>query len=326
MDNINIEESKEIQKKSNDAAEVSFPVSENQFNDFIISLLGKPQTITKTFNGYFSIAKDDIVTLFEILNQRVFQQNEAKLIQFRTTVVYNDDSTTTLNGLDHLVHYNEVLPKISNQVHLTWQFLIKFRDKTNFEKQEINLSFISANPARITIDNNLPFFFETAPVFLRISHTARSWGADIEAVLSKHLDVLIKQEKAYKRAIMSSFYNFKNTYGTLILCITALFAVFKTSALKTSANNDPVFWLHHYGNVLFWLLSVYIMLKFAHLLLGFFREGARPSFILLTRASEENKDIVLKKYIWNIRKFIATVILSLILSIVGNFIYAMLSS
>jgi hypothetical protein len=126
-----------------------------------------------------------LIHLFEIINQRIFQQNEAKLIQFKTTVYYNDNSTITLNGFDHLVHFNEPLPLVSEAIHLTWQYLIQFKDKSTFEMQEINVSFKTPSRNSFTIDDEYEYSPYASLVHIRINHTARTWGADIEGLFIK---------------------------------------------------------------------------------------------------------------------------------------------
>ena len=101
------------------SGQVALPFNEDQFKDFIVSLLGKPQTISKHLRGNFSIDKNDLISIFEVINQRIYQQNNAKLIQFRASIYYSDNTLVTLNGFDHLVNYNEKLPLVSKAVHLT---------------------------------------------------------------------------------------------------------------------------------------------------------------------------------------------------------------
>lgn len=316
----------QIQTNDENVGQVSLPFNETQFKDFIVSLLGKPQTITKRFRGSFELTKDNIITLFELLNQRVFQQNDAKLIQFRATVYYDDNSTVTLTGFEHLVHYNEPLPVVSKGIHLTWQYLIKFRDKGTFEKQEINLSFVTEMDGRINIDEEMQLYAHDNHVFLRIHHTARTWGADIEGILTKHIKTLVKKDSKFTIFFRYNTERVQNSVSGLLALITMTFAGYKTYKLR-SANLtfDSSFWLHHYGNLLFLFLGTFILLKLTLILLEEFEIYGRPSFILLTSESLKDKEKTLKSYRFNWRKYIWTIIGSLLLGVIGNYIYSLLT-
>jgi hypothetical protein len=306
---------------------VALPFNEEQFKDFIVSLLGKPQTITKKFRGTYEINKDNIITIFELLNQRVFQQNDSKLIQFRATIYYDDNSTVTLNGFEHLVHYNETLPLVSKAIHLTWQFLVKFRDKITYEKQEISLSFITENDGQVSFDDDLNFRAYDNFVYLRIQHTARTWGADIEGLLSKHLQtVIVKPSK------ISDFFQYNHNrveyaVSGFLFFITLIFSSLKTLSMMKDSNitNNTIIWLHHYGKFIFLLAGTYILSKFTLILLEEFEMYSKPSFVLLTPESNKEKKKTEESYKRNWHKYLLTIITSLALSVAGNYVFAYLS-
>jgi hypothetical protein len=91
--------------------------------------------------------------------------------------------------------YNEVRPLISQAVHLSWGFLVIFRDKVVPAKQQIDVSIVSEGA--IVFDEGIILsggsFESDGLISLRIEHTARTWGADIEAMLSGHIQTLLKQ-------------------------------------------------------------------------------------------------------------------------------------
>ncbi|MFV8334059.1 hypothetical protein ACNQGB_18905 [Flavobacterium sp. XS1P32] len=310
----------------NTSGHVALPFNEDQFKDFIVSLLGKPQTISKNFPGSFEIQKSTITTIHEILDQRITQQNDSQLIQFRTTVYYDDNSTVTLNGYDHLIHYNENLPLISKAVHLTWQYLIKFRDKNNYERQEINLSF-TTNHSEYPISNeNGIRYYGNSYVNILINHTARTWGADIEALLSKHLKTIVKEETR-----LSKYIRFGDETVTSIitgfLTITTLgFCTFKTINLRQNLNLDTKFWIHHYFGYVFLFIATLILAKIVGIIIDEIHLQNKPSFILLTNDSEKDKIEILKSYRNNWKKYFWTIFSGILLGIIGNYIYAFLTT
>jgi len=87
---------------------VTLPFDQEQFRDFVISLLGKPQTIEKRIYGRFEVNLQDIQKFHKLINQRLTQQNQALLSQFSVKIYYSDSSSITLNSYEDLVTYNEV--------------------------------------------------------------------------------------------------------------------------------------------------------------------------------------------------------------------------
>ncbi len=304
------------------SGKVALPFNEEQFKDFIVSLLGKPQTITKFISGSFEINKNNLVTLFELINQRIYQQNDSKLIQFRATIYYNDDTTITLNGFDHLVHYNENLPLVSRAVHLTWQYLVKFRDKDTLEKQEISISFVSDDdgPMPIFDGNNGRRYYDSGISFI-ISHTARTWGADIEALLTKHLSVVTKKESKVLRYIRYSSESVNNMILCILFSITLGFSIYNTKKLIAASTSDPILWVNHYGSLFFLFIGTYIIYKLTIIILEEFQYFRIPSFILLTPESEKHKIKVLSSYRSNLIKYFATALISIFLGVIGNYFY-----
>ncbi|WP_299522321.1 hypothetical protein [Winogradskyella sp.] len=319
-----MEENNILPNNPEHSGQVSLPFNENQFKDFIVSLLGKPQTITKHLRGKFEIDKNNLTSIFEIINQRIYQQNDAKLIQFRASIYYNDNTTVTLNGYDHLVNYNEKLPLISQAVHLTWQYLVKFKDKGSFEKQEIALSFITET------DGSVPFVDETfarpyydSGVSFRISHTGRTWGADIEAILTKHLETLVQKESKFVRFFKYNSDSANHVLSAILVGITLFFAIFRTERLRLiNANNeDSLFWIHHYGSYIFLFFGIYFLYRITMILLEEFQYYGAPSFVLLTPESEKYKTKRLSSYRKEVFKYIGTLVISIIIGLVTNILY-----
>jgi hypothetical protein len=82
-----------IQIKDIQKGYLTFPFDEGQFREFISGLLGKPQTITKRIKGVFEIHLKDLQNFHDLIDQRIIQQNDGKLIQLKTKIYYNDDGS-----------------------------------------------------------------------------------------------------------------------------------------------------------------------------------------------------------------------------------------
>ena len=177
---------------------VVLPYDKDEFKDFIKSLLGSPQTITKTITGAFEVNKDDIRNLYLLITQRVTQQNEGVLADFSAKIVFSNNSSVELNSIEDLITYNEINPIVSRTLHLKWDFVVRFQDKKVPEKQRIQVSFVATGISSELIDEQflslgVPTYLRRTGGFVsfRIEHTARTWGADIEALLTNHIESII---------------------------------------------------------------------------------------------------------------------------------------
>jgi hypothetical protein len=176
---------------------LTLPFNEGQFKEFIKGLLGTPQTITKRIRGNFQMELKDLQNFYDLIDQRITQQNNGKLIQLKTQIYYSDDSSVILSSYEELITYNEVKPIISRAVKMTWSYLIQFADKTVPEKQEIELMIITSPQKNVIEVSGMPVaFLSSGQIHLTIQHTARSWGSDIESLLTNQINsILIKPNK-----------------------------------------------------------------------------------------------------------------------------------
>jgi hypothetical protein len=176
------------------------PFSGNDFGAFISGLLGKPQVIESSVPGVFTLTRDDVSNTFHLVDQRVSQQNECSFVQFTVTIVYADGSSVLLNSLEAFKAHVEVRPVVSEAVHLSWTYLIKFIDKKVPEKQVVELSFAAApmhvvGPGHGHILIIAPHFqARSTNANIRIQHTARTWGVDMEALLTGHVKSLMRPQ------------------------------------------------------------------------------------------------------------------------------------
>ena len=202
---------------------VILPCKPGEFGAFISGLLGKPQTITAAFFGVFEITQNDIENFYHLVKQRIDQQNDATILQFSVRMVFDDDSSVLLDSFDDFVQYNEVRPIASVAAHLSWTLLIRFPSKPAPEKQDIDVSIVCSgrhfipifdNPVMIAHRLNSP---STGYISLRIRHTARTWGADIEALLGNHIRTLLKVRSKWNVFLTTHHEKIGAIAGPLIL-------------------------------------------------------------------------------------------------------------
>jgi hypothetical protein len=189
---------------------VLLPCTPDEFGDFVSGLLGKPQTIEKSIRGVFEFTHDAVANTFHLVKQRIDSQNEATLIQFTIRIEYDDNSSVLLNSLQDFLTYSEVRQIASVGVALSWVYLVKFKNSNVPEKQEIYLSFRTGDDdevGNIFAEDDGVFIIQSSRrrslsgVFLRIRHTDRTWGTDLESLLTGHVKTLMKTPQPTEKFI-----------------------------------------------------------------------------------------------------------------------------
>jgi len=225
---------------------VMLPCSGEEFGGFISSLLGKPQTIEKIIRGSFEVDEKHIVNMYYLVNQRISQQNDAQLIQFTVTIAYSDDSTHLLNSFEDFQHFTEVKPLVTVAVHLSWSYLVRFHKKQTLEKQVIEMSINAGNPnlVQASFSDGLVImqrrsWIPDSSIFFRISHTERTWGVDIESLLTGHIRTWIKKPDPVRSYISRKADNIGVIFGILFF-LGALVGVFIAGSRLVSHYVDVV--------------------------------------------------------------------------------------
>jgi hypothetical protein len=178
---------------------IALPCEPEQFSDFISRLLGKPQIVSRSFYDDFVIDMHGLENLHHLITQRVTQQNAGHIVQFTAEIIYNDNSSVTLNSFTDFAHYKEVRPLRTRKLILCWVFLLTFQGRGFPEKQQIDVVFDGSHDLplpgslAITDEPSLRKRLEIARISIRVSHTERTWGSDIETLISGHISRHFKQ-------------------------------------------------------------------------------------------------------------------------------------
>ncbi|HBF34185.1 TPA: hypothetical protein DDW35_06440, partial [Candidatus Sumerlaeota bacterium] len=329
---------------------VVLPCSTHDFGSFISSILGKPQTITNTIKGPFEIDQNNVLNIYALLCQRVAQQNEGTLALFTAKLIFSDDSSVLLNSIDEFSAYNEVRSVACLSLHLSWVFLVKFNGKSHPEKQQIDLSFLGGITSPV-IDSDIPILLmaglNSGFIFYRISHTARTWGADIDSLLASHMRNVVDEVPKIRKWLAK--YNGKIALLTFcILFLSSIVASFTASThfvekqrtnLKGiySSTSQPLKTVEQMNYLLdtvalgtwarfqftteaFLLLSLVLSIGIA-VWVSTTANNIPPSFLLLTKESEKRKKRILAKRNRKWLSFLASVVVGLLLGIGGNIFY-----
>lgn len=169
-------------------SQVVFQGDEKTFQDFIKGLLGKPQTLTIERHGVFHLNRDQLANIFYAIDQRIKQQNKAFLASFGITIAFDDGTSETLSDIESFIAFNEVKPVVSESVTLALTYLVEFPERPNPERQQIDITFardssyLTEAQDGIVIRRSMSFG-SRGFVAVRIAHTAKTWGVDIESLI-----------------------------------------------------------------------------------------------------------------------------------------------
>lgn len=332
---------------------VLVPCSQDDFGQFISGLLGKPQVLEKIFYGNFDVGRNDVLNTFHLVDQRVRQQNQATLVQFSVKIIYDDDSSVLLSSLGEFEHFTEIRPLVSTAVHLSWTYLILFRDKHIPEKQQIDLSIVTKSKGSIVSKSEEGIIvahrrlkFTNNYISFRVGHTARTWGVDIESLLTGHIKSLLKPENKVK-----SFVNQKSSlvgllFG-LIFILIILAGTFITAnqivkshlAILEKVSNlellSKIDYLLEYSASGIWTrfaLAATFFIFFMLIISMFFAawiadkaEKESPSFLILSRKAADIRDAALRKVNRDWFLFIISIVVSFICGMLSNVAFYYLS-
>ena len=338
---------------------VSLPFSERDFKEFIVGLLGKPETIDATLEGGFEIDAGNIKDLFILINQRVKQQNESTLIQFSAQIVFDNESSVTLNSIESLISYKEIRPIISKELHITFQYLIKFHNKNVPERQEINVSFLGYRESAVSrpfkainilsLDTILDKKFrkkryQQGYIQFNIKHTARTWGTDISSLLENYFRNLLFKEDRYRIWIRRNWV-FLSLMVFLIISSLGFYTgermmeigkskrdaiakeIFERSNITLTDISEQIRFVAikrksddaEKGVVIIFCTGLFAVLSM--LIVNESIANNKKSFVLLTQKSIEEKEIKNKKYSRQWLYFFLSVIVSIGSSMIANYLF-----
>lgn len=225
---------------------VLLPCGPEEFGEFISGLFGKPQTVERHIPGAFVLTKADVANLYHLVDQRIHQQNEATLVQFTVRIVYNDNSSVQLRSLEDFMVYGEMRPVASTGAHLSWTYLVQFRNKSILEKQQIDLSFIGSSISPrveapiVTFDDDFDvrgeFIRRISPhnIILSIQHTERTWAVDIDSLLAGAVNNFVVPRKPSAKFIHKNSGRIGVGVSLTLLTAAALTIVFKSESFLDS--------------------------------------------------------------------------------------------
>lgn len=339
---------------------VVLPCAPDEFAEFIGDLLGKPQVIRRAIPGAFDIQFADIESLYHLIQHRLAEQNNARLLQFSATFSYSDQSSVLINGFDEFRRYSEVKNVETVNLTCSFDYLIQFTNRSHPERQTIDVSFNNGVRGLLDEDDSLPFYVfgprsvsARSVIFLRIKHTARSWGADLESLLAEHLKGLIRVEAPVKRFLRKHNSALGLPFGLIVL----LGGFFAAASLSTYLNGArtaeavrvlksihdagsasylgiPVLISQQLDQAAPWspvlriiiILTSSVLAILAWVFVSGELDSPYPSFLTFTKADESRRAPLLKRQQRSIWLAFGTAAASVAYSIIANYLSPLLAA
>ncbi len=104
-------------------------VDRDAFTEFVVSLLGKPESVEGYVEGAFEIDFGGFKQLNQIIDDRITKQNQSVLVEFRSKLFFNDNSSLSFSGIKSFQEYKERRNLICRGFIFTWVYLVEFHDK-----------------------------------------------------------------------------------------------------------------------------------------------------------------------------------------------------
>lgn len=215
---------------------LSLPIKKKDLGNFVLDLLGQQQTIERVFEESFDLDYNWFINLHELIDQRINQQAHSNLVSFTFIVYFNGGLKRTITSVEALKSYSETKKDIPFGVKIVWNYLVHFPKKDYPEKQLISFSAFrqinKKNESSGVILNSLLLArykekLERNTVRVQIDHTERTWGDDLEVIISSHID-----EGLRKDTNMDIFYNLSRGVIALAILIGGITYGFMSSTTK----------------------------------------------------------------------------------------------
>lgn len=222
---------------------ISLPLDENAFKDFMVSLLGQPETIEGSVEGAFEIDFGGFEYISNLIDDRISKQNISSLLEFKAKLFFNDGSSMSFNGIQKFLQYNELRPLICEGFIFTWSYLVKFGDKQASERQEITILSTNQAESKSASSRKVRFLgisIELSTQMPRVAYTIRctnkGWGVEIAELVRMSLLKFINTDLSIITAIRRKIIEYFDLVE-LTCILLGFLAIFSSTFFSTSSES-----------------------------------------------------------------------------------------
>jgi hypothetical protein len=333
---------------------ISFPLDEDAFREFITSLLGQPDVVEGLIEGSFEIEMGGFEHLDHIINHRIESQNQASLLEFRAKLFFDNESSMSFNGIQSFTNYKEQRPLICEGFIFTWSYLIKFNNKQVSEKQEISIFSV---PGENSLENKDESKDLTPRIDYSIRCTDKGWGIEIAELIRNCLLGFIRTNSSpinkLRKLILENFELVKYSLFFLTIVAMSWFSSIQTDPklkecrilasqadkfIKANiSSNEKLDFIAKIVSLCMqkdspsflyiFLLTIapLVAVIFGPNLIYRFIKFPDYRFLIFTEHSKRQRDKYFRKINEQRTFWIVTILISLIIGILGNYIFTWLS-
>jgi hypothetical protein len=337
----------ESHKDQEDDLIISFPIAKKDLGNFVSNLLGQKQSLERTYPIDFEINHPWLISLHECIEQRISQQAHSQLLNFKAVVYFKNGTKRTITTIDSFRGYIETKPLVSIGIKIVWEYLVSFPNQLHPENQQISLSAFTRRENKEKSKSALDIFFDSSKdstdafLNIQIDHTERTWGDDVENVISSCIeDIHIRKatkEKLFKISrllfvlavllsmIIYPIFTAATVNSDLAKSLSELYGPLKAeSSVSLDLLNNKIDLIYEAvssfeekrsSKAFNALISAFIV-PFALMIFMFFTRSSTNSYVLLTKKTYELKAKNEKKS----KRKVVVVIVSYAASIVAGII------
>lgn len=190
------------------------PCKPSEFGNFLSGLLKTPKTIRSRRAMGFEIDREGLIDVFHLIDQRIIDQQEATLTDFKVTLFYKNSHSVSFNTLPEFERYGEVVDEECTSVELSLVYLLAMPGSEIPQKQEISftcrteefpmedLGLLEGIPLR-------SLGLHRGGIDYEIRHTNTTWGYDLSNLLDQ-------KRKTFK--LTDKFHDFASGKLGVALC------------------------------------------------------------------------------------------------------------
>jgi hypothetical protein len=333
---------------------LALPIKKADLGNFVADLLGQQQSIERVVDENFNIDFSWLVNLHELIDQRINQQNHSDLVSFSLIIYFENGLKRTLTSVEALKSYSETRKDIPVGVKMVWNYLVHFPKKSYPEKQQISFSAFrhkNKNEKVEKLSFEKTFLREMVKkserntIRFQIDHTERTWGDDLEVVISNHIDEVVRKEgkadilfelsrmifslliliSGFVYGVFSAITNKLDDVRDIVAQYLELQASTKIDLSLISQKLDVIAKISEINamkdeNLGLLFIYVFISTALAMIILFLTRRQA-SSFIVISSSSELYREKNLKKERRSVHILIGSFLLSVSASLVANYWY-----
>jgi hypothetical protein len=170
------------------------PCETSEFGDFLSGLLKTPKIIRYRSSEPFVLRYSDLEDFFQLLNQRIEEQQKNSLISSEISIFYDDGTSYRFGTISEFAEHRNLSYSVCTKLTATIVYLVELPESDVPKKQEIQLTFDTSYTKRqrvvVNSDNMAQYFQGDAGIEVEIRHTHVTLGNDLNNVLKTRIKQL----------------------------------------------------------------------------------------------------------------------------------------